>query len=717
MCAEVLQHARYRWQGVDWAAEQTDDVASLVDSLSRPEDGIKIALQAFHNRFYPDEAKEDDGALARSARESAAALASSRNLESYGAHSDEDWLNAACKLLSTCDPLAMAKTAWAGHHGAARFYEDLGRINHEFFSGASHQHSQAVFRRRLEHHVKAPWLLSWHWRAVLGHLAEWQREHAGKLVVQICQVRQWQVVLAFITRSDTTVNAVPRLSAKDLTLICPPLFSVGHRLQGWDAYRLYYHPQVREEVVSEVKRLGAYNGHSPDPYRLARVLGRHDCYYQIHDVDFDESDESRVIVKFCAHVDIAPHHHALPFGINVARGTTGSDGEEFEKPEDLIDLPAFGDHPGASCLLSSDHYCKALEQLAEVLNDPTARSVLVIAPPGSGKEELCRAAHRCRTDQGHLVTANLAGCSVEEARQILFAMPDEEVDRCIDHQTGSLREDVAPDRRMGLAFQAVKGALFIDEIDKADDAVRSMLLRFLESREISLPKSPRIVTIPKKLVPLYIFAGSTSRRDMFETLRPIDFWTRISHVIEMPHPLELGSTELVRKTTAEYVKMFWGMHVSDFFEQKNVLGRERKGGDLAPKLYNNLVAPYYEALHRFFVSRTMMQFVASVLSDELIGHGQPVPSVRRIRSAVGRSVFHCFELLVHSRNPYAAIERLKLIRRDELTDESAESWFAAVSDILKSWLDQEATPPLKREDTAFVNSLRLAVEQGAVFQS
>src|SRR5207247_990779 len=117
----------------------------------------------------------------------------------------------------------------------------------------------------------------------------------------------------------------------------------------------------------------------------------------------------------------------------------------------------------------------------------------------------------------------------------------------------------------GAVFRALGGTLVIDELDKAKDEVREMLLRFLESDEVSVPGTSIVVTIPKPMRPLYVFAGSKTRKEFLQQ-RPIDFWSRLTHIVEMQHPLEVGEVGDRLRIAEDYVRFFWFERVETFFK-------------------------------------------------------------------------------------------------------------------------------------------------------
>lgn len=403
------------------------------------------------------------------------------------------------------------------------------------------------------------------------------------------------------------------------------------------------------------------------------------------------------------------------------------------QPYDLLELPAFASDDGVNLLLSSDNFCVAMEDLTDVLNDPTAKSLLIVAPPGSGKEHISHAAYECRAfrraqaedndlgeppPRGKFVATTLAGLSADEAAKMLFRLDPKEVDG------SELRKDYKPKNSDGLFFQAIQGALFIDEIDKAGDDTRSMLLRVLESGDVNIPETSMVVKIRKGLTPLYIFAGSRPRREMVELL-PFDFWTRISHTIEMSHPLDFDDINETRRVAADYVWMFWMRHVRNYFENKGFilkLKRLTEGRRVDPGGYDPANF-YYREFYEFLLSREVIEFVSDEMADEIVRKGQPPPSIRMIGHLVGRAVFRFTESILHPKSIDDPIEEYKRAQSEGDQDvlnpkegDSPRAWFRHLAELIADYRrgPTEQTR-YSREFLQLYNSLRGQIRKGGRF--
>jgi len=312
-----------------------------------------------------------------------------------------------------------------------------------------------------------------------------------------------------------------------------------------------------------------------------------------------------------------------------------------------------------------------------------------------------------KEERGPLVSVTLAGLEPDSVYDLLFRLDEAKTRISAD---GKLNVPYHARQTDGAVFRALYGALFIDEIEKASDGVRSLLLRFLESKEIILSETRQSLRLEDEQVPQYLFAGSMNRRTMFEK-QPADFWTRVSHVVEMSHPLDLGETDGVRFVTREYIAMFWRKHIGEFLKQSGHIGEDLS---LCPsrEMYTTLVLPYFHSLQQFLVSPSVVRFVSHVLADELIGGSDTLPSVRRIRGVVGRSVYRATEMLMHPKDAESPIERLKFRKRGE---QACDAWFSPLCALIGKAHRGEDTAMIERGDLAFIEEFTETLRQGASF--
>ncbi|MCP4611742.1 MAG: hypothetical protein GY845_23780 [Planctomycetes bacterium] len=703
----------YHWRNVDWAAQYladdpagtrraTEAVADRMLEVAKREDfkHVTDALDAFLRRFYPDEGLEHKWQIMDRCKR----LADENLAKIPRVHGCRKKIVDA---LIRVDPVHQALIPWHGHSRNEDFYTEMKRKLPWLDIGK-------MCRDSLVDKLADSWLLSWHWRAIIPYIRYWNKAATNQtLLIQQCQVRQWELLLCYEFNTDVDLD---RCRCRDLSgdLVRAPIVGRSHRMRRWDVYRLFFAPTVPERIIEAASYAARNNAN--DPMSLAYVLGRHDFIYHIQNIKKND-DPLGLQIEGGFRIDLQPEEFVL------GQDDIGCDGSPFLNPRDLVTVPAFGNHKKMSILLASDNYCMAVEQLSEVLNDPTAKSALIIAPPGSGKERLAQMAYVCRCrirnkPKGPFVATTLAGMDVGEAQKTLFSLED--VLPGYDPTTREITDIPDAARSVcGLVFQSLGGSLFLDEIDKMEEAVLAMLLRFLESQEILIPGRNTIVRLRDDQVPLYVFAGSINRRDMFER-KPVDFWTRVSHVVEMSHPLAVGDASEIRRVVSEYIRMFWISHAKKFLDLSGHMGTDGDFNDpdlikqcpAIQDLYKPIVYPVFSQLRRCLVSSQIVEFVCDVIGDELVGHGQALPSVRRIRSIVGRSMFGAVELFMHSKEYGSAIEELKGTNKDHT--QTPADWFSTLCHHIDSRRQLVTGPGL---DPRAVNNALCGLKLAEQFES
>ncbi len=651
------------WQGVEWAAKQTfrkGEVETQFNYIKKPDDKICESLDEMHNAFYPNEAH-------KTLKEA------TKDLSVWD-------LNVATLQIDNYSP-------WILHQALYALI-------------ASKRLSPKRYRAIITQILKREWLLSWHWRAVLPSLRDWnERATATKLIIQISHVRKWEMLLCYkVKAKDLATHAklseIP-LSNKDL--IRAPLFGISHRLKGWDTYRLFYQPDIKKYVEREFKD----KEKSPSK-NLGYVLGRHDCYYIVEKLRLINDRYRWTLRTF---VEAEPERALVDRKILGTRSF-------YHKPTDLIDIPSFTTgHKGIPQLLSSDHYCEAILELTEVLNDPTAKSVLLIAPPGSGKEKLAESAFYCRDrtkPSTKFIATTLAGLNAAESARLLFSIHEDSRRRAdkID-----LTKTFEPHPKDGLLLRALGGALFIDEIDKTDNGTRGLLLRVLESGEITVPDSSQILEIPKPKRPLYVFAGSMNRQSMFQG-GPVDFWTRISHIIDVAHPLGIDDMDKSRSVMKDYLWMFWCIHVKDFMERKGVSKNSKARKIVRP------LNEFYLSLYEFLIDQVTVDFATEILADEVSGRGKPLISIRTLRSIVARSLFKFVDVLLYSKFQNDPIENFKELSKNDFSNKKPKAWFQKLRTIIEVECNRKLSNPSARSEEesrelSVVNAFTTAIRLGA----
>ena len=96
--------------------------------------------------------------------------------------------------------------------------------------------------------------------------------------------------------------------------------------------------------------------------------------------------------------------------------------------------------------------------------------------------------------------------------------------------------------------------------------VRSSLLRTLEAGEYFAENGNKPKTVDKVL---FVMATSKPLKDLKE-YNPPDFWTRLTHAIEIKHPLAIDDDkeEEKLKIIRNFFNHFWWMRIVDFYGMK-----------------------------------------------------------------------------------------------------------------------------------------------------
>lgn len=600
------------WGGVEWISEQdygNDEtiINKQIDAIIKPNDDLCAALDSMFSAYY-------SGDLIN--------IASSID----GIEDHNDYL------------------PWVYHKKLySAFIENKCTEEH--------------YRKTLKTILRSNWILSWHWRAVLPTLKNWDAKsfENSVTIIQVSHFRKWEMLLCYKVSKEKldTIESLKEIPLCDKNLLRAPLFGISHRLKGWDTYRLFYNQQVLDYIKNKV----ILHSNNPQKNDISTVLGRHDCYYIVNDIE-KLSNGYKWTLKCSIETE--------PEICKIDKTVLGD--KNFTKPLDLIEVPTFEGNDGINQLLSSDNYCEAIYELMEILNDPTAKSVLLIAPPGSGKEELAKFTFHCRERKkvGAYIATTLAGLNATEVSRLLFSCSKNLIeDNNID--------DYKPRSSDGLIIRALDGALFIDEIDKADKSVRNLLLRVLESGEITDPITSNIIKI-KNRQPLYIFSGSMSRKDMFQESPP-DFWTRISHIIEVSHPLAIDDLVKSNKVVKDYLWMFWTLHVKAFMKDRGLVIDDKNP-------YTEHLIKYNIQLFGFLLDSRTVNFVCEILADEISGRGKPLVSIRTLRSIIARSLFKFLEVIQFAKFDYEPIEIFKWKNKTKFKGLSYEEWFEELLRII-----------------------------------
>ncbi len=185
-------------------------------------------------------------------------------------------------------------------------------------------------------------------------------------------------------------------------------------------------------------------------------------------------------------------------------------------------------------LLASPNFRNAIVNLSEVWLNPTAKSVLLSAWIGSGKEVLV-----------DLLTAAMR---IDKKERINISAP---AIGTFQNLKETIIKHFIPKQRT---------ILFLDEIhhDAAKD-LRSGLLRLIETDELEKDTEELLDCKPI----LYVFASSCPL-EKIRTLPPPDLWTRIEYTVKLRHPLLIENIAEREEILKEYFLLFWAIQMCEW---------------------------------------------------------------------------------------------------------------------------------------------------------
>ncbi len=540
---------------------------------------------------------------------------------------------------------------------AGKYYTDIGEKPWE-------HHPQN--NTEIEAEVNKRWPLAWYWKLLLPVLKDWKPECRDQWRIKICQVRQWVMVLIYEYRNGSR------------RLLRPPLFGPSERISQADQYWLLL--SFKQEIENYWTATQEFTG-AEKSIEETYVLGRHDVIYRIRNIQTNESKRKEPIlrIRLQSQLILDPHitkKEDFPKSITNMLKLDNVDcvpePVDIRNPYCLLSLPAMvnpsSKHEDVQLLLSSNNVCRAIHKLSEVWNDPTAKSIFILAPPGSGKEILASSIYDFRKFDGEYVSYALSPDSnlAETNQKMLFfrdmsdAEAGAEVVAMINQE---LKDDakLIKNIRDGLIFKARKGVLFLDEIDKDKEGkTRSGLLRLLENDEFAVYDTTLVIKMPNSITPVYVFAGSKTLSGLLE-LEPSDFWTRIGHFVEMKHPLACATKDEQFSICQDYFLMFWNRHLPKFFQRSHLLPVPffPKQYKTSRRFLHQYSLGLFWALMDDNVKCNLSKiFSNSVLSDD--SNPEEI-SIRNIRSIVGRVTFSIVELVLYDKNfekPLAKIRKM-----------------------------------------------------------
>jgi len=306
-------------------------------------------------------------------------------------------------------------------------------------------------------------------------------------------------------------------------------------------------------------------------------------------------------------------------------------------------------------IVSSPVVSKALADLSRIWQNPKAKSVLISSPPGSGKETLAKS-----ISYGN-------GRPPNNVRMISLASEDQ---NGLQRQLyGFKRSDGSIED--GLIAHAADSVVFLDEIHQPEkektSSTRASLLRVLESEKY-LP----MYSLDERDVDNVMFVMATSKKvEELEEFRPVDFWTRVEHVIEIPHPLDLRyrnekKRKIIERIVADFFRHFWW----------DLCDKQYKINPLEDpnKLPQNKMTEYWQQRSMLSVildndaeekGNSVPKRFAEVLMEQLKTHNlQPNKfSIRGIRNMVTRVFAIAWAEVAQGQEPWPGDKRGDDIRR------------------------------------------------------
>lgn len=304
-----------------------------------------------------------------------------------------------------------------------------------------------------------------------------------------------------------------------------------------------------------------------------------------------------------------------------------------------------------STLVSSANVRSAVEALNHAWHNQTARSVLLSASPGSGKEVLfellCAALRVQKTDR-----IEVSAPTLREFTNLVELMKPEGA------------------RHQGLELYPNESLLFLDEIHhKEAAAIRTGLLRTMET-DIARTMDGHVIRCDNLL---YVLASSFLPPALAK-VNPPDLWTRIEHNVVLEDPLLVDEDDRLG-VLVDYFEFFWRNQVRSwdaaddrpptdahefFLERKREMARElsdqlRDPSVLAKVFAERMLASRSKVsirVVRSFVKRLFEQTVAYRRVQQR-PHG-PIADDEELEKEFGKWVSGLFAELVPPKEPSAS---------------------------------------------------------------
>lgn len=262
-------------------------------------------------------------------------------------------------------------------------------------------------------------------------------------------------------------------------------------------------------------------------------------------IEKENSPNDKIKIKFNSKATLASYHKGSICGCIPIPGKyinkIGDEPHIVKTPEIVVKSP---------------NVIKALKNLSQVWQDRFAKSVLISAPPGSGKEQFAGSIPYGTgriNETSDMISISLASGIQGDLERLLYGTQDEH-----------------GNRRDGLIEKAKNSVLFLDEVHHPDKraGIRASLLRPLESEEYI----PCGDTEPKKVENVLFVLATSKPLKSIEKVRgladipPRDFWTRMTHVIKIKHPFEGIYGSSLTDIINGFFRFFWWDRLEKFFK-------------------------------------------------------------------------------------------------------------------------------------------------------
>ena len=321
---------------------------------------------------------------------------------------------------------------------------------------------------------------------------------------------------------------------------------------------------------------------------------------------------------------------------------------------------------GEEWTIASRSVLSTLGELSSAWKEEKSRVFYVSGSPGAGKEGSCRAIHVGMARKGDFDVVDMS--NLDNVRVQLFG-------------------ETAPDGyiRPGKISGCRSGTLLLDELNKSNSDIRSMLLRPLQSKDYYPFNSSRIEKVDdvafilasphKKAV--CIAKSKSSSAMVRKEFEPPDLWTRIETSVHIKHPFEDNEAKHPEIAGCLF-SLFW---VNAFYEilqkdQRGILGilwRMGKSDEiLQPSDHitgNTWQQQVYKVTFRgditvkYESSRRMDMYKRVYVAQLLRVKKRSIKkySIREIRSNVIKLAHHSFDSLVEPSEPCLMAYSAKLL--------------------------------------------------------